>query len=168
MQDIVAISLLYIVKINPYNQYIVWAVYLFLSLFPYFNNYRKAVLIIIASIPLYFLVYRLDYKTSNLIITIEYSFVYFFVLRKVFNYFINSHKILFYHIALITYIFTAVIKTFVLLVDINTGSIYYMIFNVIQIFFAIYFMTDSDYNPKFILYTLKTDNHTDQVLSKTN
>ncbi len=151
-QDIIALSLLYLFKYNPYRQYTVWAVYLFLSLFPYFSNYRRAALVIIISIPLYFLSYHLDYKTANLIITIVYSFVYFFLLRKFFSYFLRYHKILVYHIALITYIFTAVVKMLVLIADVNTGTVYYLIFDVIQIFLAIYFMIDSDYNPKFILY----------------
>ncbi|RJP66803.1 MAG: hypothetical protein C4539_10880 [Ignavibacteriales bacterium] len=157
LQDGIVILCYLLFGIGSFNQYVVWAAILLISFLPFFNTTKRVALLMLISLPFMALTHYLPYKTANLIILIQYSFVFLILMRKFVTYFTNNHIILLFHSALIFYMFANVLKLFILLIDVKAGLTYYMITTFIQIFFGIYFITDSDQRPRFILYSPDTE-----------
>jgi len=152
IQDVIVDLIFFSFGIGSFNQYIVWAIILLISFLPLFNTIKRVALLILICLPFIAVARYLPYRTANLIILIQYSFVFLILLRKFVTYFTNNHVILLFHLVLIIQMFSNVLKLFVMLAGVKTGLTYYMTTTFIQIFFAIYFMIDSDYKPRFILY----------------
>ncbi len=152
IQDIVSICSILLFKIGSYQHYVVWATILLLSFLPFFNTGKRIAFLFLICLPFVAVARYLPARTANIIILIQYSFVFLILMRKFVIYFTKNHVILLFHLVLITHMFSIVLKLFVMLAGVKTGLTYFMITTFIQIFFAIYFMFDSDYKPRFIIY----------------
>ncbi len=153
-----------IFNIYAYNHYIFWFGICAFSLTRSFHNKRNLPFLVLSYIPLIILLKLLPYRTAEFILTIIILVVLFLLLRKFVLYFSKAQTILLFHIVLITYMFCNVMKMTMMLVDIKTGFSYFFITSFFQIFFAIYFMIDSDYKPRFILY----NGNIERALNKTH
>jgi len=151
LQDSSVILGYFLFDIGSFNQYVVWATILLISFLPFFNTIKKVALLILICLPFIAVARYLPYRTANLIILLQYSFVFLILTKKFLTYFTKSHIILLFHLMLIFYMFSNVLKLFIILIDVKASLTYYMATTFIQIFFAIYFMFDSDYKPKYIL-----------------
>jgi len=165
IQDIVVICSILLFKIGAYQHYVVWATILLLSFLPFFNTGKRIALLIFICLPFIAVTKYLPDKTANTIILLQYSFVFLILMRKFVTYFNKNHIILLFHLALIFYIFSNVLKLFLMLGDVKTGLAYFMTTTFIQIFFAIYFMIDSDYKPKIIIYNGNIEKNTASELN---
>jgi len=154
MQDVIGLIGYFLLGIGSFNHYIVWAAILLLSFLPFFNTGKRIAFLILICLPFVAITSYLPNRTANIIITIQYSFVFLILMRKFVAYFTKNHVILLFHLVLIIHMFSIVLKLFVMLAGVKTGLTYFMITTFIQIFFAIYFMFDSDYKPKIILYRI--------------
>ncbi len=152
IQDVIVLLSFFFFGIGSFNQYIVWDIILLLSFIPFFNTGKRIAIPLLICLTFIAVVRYLPYRTANIIILLQDSFVFLILLRKFVTYFSKNHVILLFHLVIILHMFSIVLKLFLILVDIKTGLIYYIITSFIQIFFAIYFMFDSDYKPKIIIY----------------
>ncbi|RJP72805.1 MAG: hypothetical protein C4539_03085, partial [Ignavibacteriales bacterium] len=126
IQDVIVQLGYFFFKIGSFNHYIVWAVILLLSFLPFFNTGKRIAFLILICLPFIAVAGYLPFRTANIIILIQYSFVFLILMRKFVTYFTKNHVILLFHLVLIIHMFSSVLKLFVMLAGVKTGITYYM------------------------------------------
>lgn len=139
LSDPVYIALYQLVRIKSDDYYLVISIIFLYSILFDFKIMRKIILITafaLISIP-FFLIKELSTEIFTLIIQ---SYIFIIFLKVMTIYFSQQREILVFHLTLVTYQFTLLLKFFVSITNVEVGAVYYMATSLIQIVFAIFFL----------------------------
>ena len=151
---------------GSYNLYTIELLILFFTLIPFFMNNKRMVYLTLVTIPFCILTsYSLPFRTAKIIAAIQVALIFFVILNKFVQFVSKNRIVLLFHLVLIAYMLSNFLKFTISLTNMKTGPIYFIITTSIQIFFAIYFMIDSDYKPRFIIYNGNIEKNTASELN---
>ncbi|QQS35277.1 MAG: hypothetical protein IPM56_13620 [Ignavibacteriales bacterium] len=139
LSDPIYIAFYELVPVKTDDYYLVMSIiFLYLMMFDVKTKTRIGVVIffVLTSIP-FFMISNL----STEILTLVIHAVIFIVLLRILAVHFSLHRnILIFHLVLVIYEFTLLLKFFVSITNVEVGAVYYIVTSYIQILFAIFFL----------------------------
>lgn len=139
LSDPFYIALFQFVRLKSDDYYLVVSIiFLYLILF---DLKTRGKIILIAAFTIIVIPFFLYKELSTEIFTLTvHSYIFIIFLKIMTIYFSQQRKILVFHLTLVTYQFTLLLKFFVSITNVEVGALYYMVTSLIQIVFAILFL----------------------------
>lgn len=145
LMDSLFILISIIASLNSVTYYLSWTVVLLYTAFFELKTKNRAILIICFAVPgLFVLLYQPQY--SLVFQTIIHLIIFVIFLRLLIIHFAERRKLLWFHLILIMYEFSILLKFFVYYNELEIGLVYYYVTTAFQILMGVFFIFFNEKN----------------------